>query len=203
MQFRRWIDFSRVTACHSEQERDLYIKEMLEWVTEDNPIYLSDILINLNNGGQIVLEYLFRLEDEARMRRIPTREFLIHVIRKRDGNKPKSGEKIIRIYKQSLYKDKEQKKPYSATELSAAIRDGSYAERFEVPVPFTVDEKGCIVVGLSDAIYFLNLWGIHGITKIPLQTKPERNGNVWYHLYEEWTRKMWEEAENMEKGKNK
>jgi len=196
------IDFSEIRKASSDSPKQL--RSVLSKILEQNRtkrIYLSDVLANINNGGQALnialsLDYAKTLKSKVRP---PT--WRLKVIRDQWGNPPQPGDTVKAVRNKRLVEDGVM---VTHHDQNAAKMEGTYEERYTDTVDFEVDSKGCIECDWDDTILFLNLWGIHGVSKAGITTKPEHteepvdcpNGqklHAWYRRYYEVTEEMYKD----------
>lgn len=152
-------------------ERMIAVMGELAKFKADDPPYLSDVYVNLVDGGQTALIALDR-QEKSQMRP-GGHPFTWKILVRRDewGNPPSPGDKIRRVI--PINRKDEDSRPVSPKVFNSARVDGSFANRFEEVREFVVDSKGCITCGFQDAGYFLFNWGIHHKTGYGLSNKPE------------------------------
>jgi len=191
------IDFSVFNTYNTKEALHDYCEKIARNMDFDDPICLSDCLAGHDDGGQLLRIKIAEYDSECTFLQIPRPTWRIKVIRDEWGNPPNPGDKIGRRYKRPLTKERNGETiPYSGDELSKMIAMGTYEQKFHTYKYFTVDEKGCIECTFHDAIYFLNLWGIHFSTGMRLTSKEEHSTepvecpdgqerHVWYWRYKE------------------
>lgn len=162
-------NFKRI---EDKTRRMMAAMEELAQFKADDPPYLSDIFVNLNDGGQTALIALEEQEKSQRMRS-GGQPFVWKILVRRDewGNAPAPGEKVVRRI--AINRKNLDHQPIRSTEINAAMVDGSYSEKFEDIREFEVDSKGCISCTFEDAGYFLFNWGIHHKTNRGMCGKQE------------------------------
>jgi len=162
------INFDAIRLAHDDISKMNAAEAELARFSPDDPPCLTDIYLNLNNGGQELLIALERREKEDLDGGKP---FLWHILAKVDewGNVPQPGEAVTRTKPANMKTLKHS--PVRSDELNSAIVDGSFAERYEKRRNYAVDSKGCIKCSFTDAGYFLFNWGVHYKTGRPLMAK--------------------------------
>lgn len=189
------INFSEITTAGSFGALQQKLDEIMSRCTPDDPIYLSDVLANVERGGQHILERLAeRTKDDAYLPDNQRIRWHLEVIRDEFGDKPKPGDKVRLTYN---------RKPVDAADnpvpgwvMNAAKRDGTFEQRFQRHVEYVVDDAGCINVFFDDAVFQLINFGIHGksgaplcrpqmTTKNPVKRSDGSLKHVWYWRYRE------------------
>lgn len=147
------------------------LQELAQFEPRDPP-YLSDIFVNLNDGGQAALVALEH-HDRAQRMRSGGQPFIWTVQVRRDewGNVPSPGDKVVR--KVPINRKNLDYQPVRSSVLNSAMVDGSFSEKFEDIREFEVDSKGCISCMFDDAGYFLFNWGVHHKTNRGMCGKQE------------------------------
>jgi hypothetical protein len=165
------INYDRFKLVIDEDERFRLALDELSKFDPDDPPPLSDVYLNLNEGGQIILIALEHLDRQNN--RVGGRPFTWTIQVKRDewGNVPQPGDVVERVI--PINRKDRKHHPVSAREMNAAIVDGSFSERFERRIPYVVDNKGCIRCTYVDAGYFLFNWGVHYKTGFGICGKSE------------------------------
>ena len=154
-----------------QQTRTMAVQQELAQFAPDDPPYLSDIYVNLDDGGQAAL---VGLEQQYATNRANPFVWKILVRRDEWGNVPAPGEKVVRrIPKNRKWVQNNEAKYTSSAQLNSAKVDGSYSDTFEEVREFEVDDKGCISCTFDDAGYFLFNWGVHHKTGRGMCSKPE------------------------------
>lgn len=135
--------------------------------------YLSDLIVNIDNGAQPLMEAIAEREERDLHRPGDGQRWLwtIQVLCDEWGNKPRPGDKVERVVMKGLYK--RDGIPVPSTDMSRAKIDGSYSERFEDRFAYPVDNKGCAKCGFTPAGYFLNAYGVHSLTGYAMCRKSE------------------------------
>lgn len=213
------VDFARITSCRSMDEQRDAVSSALSGMTNDDPVFLSDLIASVDHGGQPVLVNLGdRYELEKELEDSQKTKWKILVMRDEWGNVPGPGQKVVR--KVMLPFKKSEEKYYTGDDLSRMKRTGEFSKRFERNREYTVDSKGCITCAFSDAMYFLSQWGVHAETGYPLTMKPEKNDineisgkpvdapngsklHVWYWRYKEITPEEYKKLPKRDKSPHK
>lgn len=165
------INYDRIKNEVDKTRRIMRAQEELAKFTPDNPPYLSDVYLNLDEGGQAIL---IALEEQENLRGQQPFKWKIEVIKDEWGNVPQPGEKLIR----AIPKNRKNRDgvPVGSREFNNAMVRGSYADEFEDRIEYVIDDKGCIECTFSDAGYYLFNWGIHGKTRRGMCNKREYSG---------------------------
>jgi len=207
------VDLSKIRIlARDKQDFNAYIDDFLNnECAPDDPPYLSDLITGHNKGGQPVLEALaFRYENDRNKPMDQRFMWKIQVLCDEWGNKPQPGDVVIRkIKKKMVYGPG---KPVPQNELELDKINGVYEKKWFDKIPYPVDVKGCITCEFIDAVYFLNVYGIHGKSKAimsmhknpyscgPQETpKPGEKLHVWYHRYQEVNKDMYESLPKIKK----
>ena len=166
------LNSEEVKKRRQKSARREYIQDVIsKKCTETDPIQLSDLIVNAGNWGGSALVVLGGNHRESIGDGETPMMWKIRVVRDEWGNKLTQGDKVYRRTQKSL-KDREDQL-LSPAEMSRALQDGSYDERFLKVKEFKVDKKGCITCNFEDAVHFLNIWGMHSETGRALTTKKE------------------------------
>lgn len=183
------IDYDRLRKEEDRTRRIMKAQEELSKFTPDNPPYLSDIRLRLDEGGQPLLIALE--EQEKREMRPGGKPFMWKILVRRDewGNVPQPGEKVVRTI--PVNRKNRDHQPVKSQQYNAAMVRGSFEDEYEVKNEYVVDDKGCIECSFTDAGYFLFNWGIHHKTnrgmcdKRELSTEPCKapSGNMMHVHY--------------------
>jgi len=192
------VNYSELNGCKTTSELSQKLDELMRSIKTDDPPFLSDCLVNLHQGGHhLLIELGEREKSEIGLPENQRLRWHIRVIRDQWGNPPNPGDKVERRIQKKLEKRYgNETVVVTGNELSASKADGSYEDKWVNKYYYEIDEKGCVLCGFSDAVYFLNNYGIHSVTKYSLTTKKEHsaepvdapNGDklhVWYRRYEE------------------
>lgn len=185
------FDLNQFRSIVDRNEKIDAIKSALYQAPEDDPPYLSDLIVSDDDAITVALS---DMEQEAMRTRRDGLTWRLLVIRDEWGNVPQPGEAIDRII--PINRKTRDGKPVSAKDINRAMVDGSYSKKYEDNRSYTIDEKGCISCSFSDAVYFLKHWGIHGKTRTGITYHPEHsqepciapNGqklHVWYWRFAE------------------
>jgi hypothetical protein len=145
------------------------ITEILAACGEDDPPYLSDVLVNYNRGGATFLE---RLGQMAEDRGEVDFKWKIRVISDEWGQPVKPGDVVTR--KIARNNRDHRGNLTSCMDRNIAIAAGTYEDDYYRHLPFKVDDRGCIECGFEDAVAFINTRGIHGRSgrPLPMNTHP-------------------------------
>jgi hypothetical protein len=206
------IDMSEVRRRNSNfDDLNVYIDDFLSIkCSPDDPPFLSDLLVEAENGSIPVLQALEQNWEEQR--EFPEQQFRwnIQILRDEWGNEPSPGDIIYRKIRRPL--DKRLGKPIPSSKLSMMKRNGTYKKKFIHEVPYKVDEKGCISVSFRDAAFFLNVFGVHSESNEPLSrshvdpmsTEPVDTPcgdklHVWYWRYQEASKEQYAELPKIKK----
>ena len=179
------LDRDKFKDIEDKVERAMVIMEELRQFAPDNPPYLSDIFVNVNDGGQAALIALEQHDQQQRMRP-GGRPFEWKILVRRDewGNAPAPGEKVARrVPINRKFLDNNDARYTHSTQINQAKVDGSYPDRFEESREYEVDEKGCITCHFDDAGYFLFNWGIHHKTNRGMCSKPEYSTDLKVRVF--------------------
>jgi hypothetical protein len=200
--------YDELSNVHDVNELSRRINNLISNCPKDDPIFLSDAILQIrsgnNNGAQEVFIALEANEKAGSWDNKPM-TWKILVIRDEWNNIPNPGEKVVKVNKKPFVQA--DGKPYPPNYLNTAIATGRYAEEFETRKEYIVDEKGCIECPFTDAVHFLNLWGIHPRGGHQITLKPELSSepvrfiddgsedgqklHVWYHRYMEMTKESY------------
>jgi len=198
-----------IMKCSNQDEIDSLGEHIMEECAKDEPPFLSDLILNIDKGGQAIMIALGEREvREAQMSDPDRFRWKIQVLCDEWGNKPQQGDVVTRVANKNLYK--RAGIPTSSKEISRSKIDGSYSKRFEDRYDYVVDDKGCVECGFTAAGYFLNVYGVHAVTKYSLTTKPELSGgpskapngdmiHVHYWRYKEMDAAAYEALSEIEK----
>jgi len=193
------IKFSDIKSARSQDELDSIISEIVSTNTKESPIYLSDIIVNYNNGGGLIMKAIAdRDEEDAEGGSEERILYKIKVVRDEWGNPPVPGEKVKWVINK---RPKDQHgRPVTASDAAAMRITGDWDKKFKIVREYTVDNKGCISVPFQVAAAMLNVYGLHGrtmkpITKNhpiehstePVETPSGEKLHVWYWRYYEVT----------------
>ena len=189
------FDFEHFPIMLSSKDRVEAIKKQLAPLDKNDPVFLSDCLVRMNDLGTDVLCAVFELDfEETSARRIGYR-WKLKVLRDEWGNIPRPGD-VVEMVRPKNRKDRDHR-PVSPEVLNAAMADGSFSSRFEMKRQYIVDEKGCIECVFEDAVEFLRDYGVHSVTGFALpHGKPEHSQDpakapdgsmlhIWYWRYRE------------------
>src|SRR3989304_5034669 len=150
----------------------------------NDPIYLSDLIAAFNLSEPVL----------RKLREDGTRKYIIQVMRTEWGDKPMPGAHLIRRKKRPLIRDG---KPIPVSELNQWKDWGVYDKKRYIDDKHEIDSKGCILVNCDDAEYFLQQFGVHGITNRRLTQHTQEHStepvdcplggkrHVWYWRYRE------------------
>lgn len=199
-----------ITACRNQDEIDIKAAFVMEECEKSEPPFISDLILNIDRGGQAIMIALG--EREIKELQTPDADrfrWKIQVLCDEWGNPPQPGDIVTRVVMKGLYK--RDGIPTSSKVMSRAKIDGSYSKRFEDRFKYVVDDKGCIECGFTAAGYFLNVYGVHAITRHGMTTKPELSGepskspsgqmlHVHYWRYKEMDKAMYEALPKIKKG---
>ena len=198
-----------IVKCTSQDEIDLLCGHITEECDGTEPPFLSDLILNIDKGGQAIMIALGAREIQDMQKPDEYRfKWKIQVLCDEWGNKPQQGDVVTRVAMKNLYK--REGIPTSGKEISRSKVDGSYSKRFEDRYDYVVDDKGCVECGFTAASYFLNVYGVHAVTKYSLTTKPELSGgpskapdgqmlHVHYWRYKEMNAAMYEALPKLKK----
>jgi hypothetical protein len=154
-----------------KRERREYINEQITKCSAGDPIQLSDLIVNASSWGGSGLICLGHHHRELLDVGEKPTTWKLRVVRDEWGNTLGPGDVVLRKTQKKLTDADGQ--PYPPMEMSTAIQDGSYDERFIAVKRFHVDKKGCIECNFEDAVYFLNVWGLHSVTGRAMTRKLE------------------------------
>jgi hypothetical protein len=202
------LDAQEVKKRLQQVERAEYIDEQIDKCKEDDPIQLSDLIVNAGTWGGTALVCLGNLRQDRLQRGDKQMLWKLKVVRDEWGNKLSVGDKVIKKTQKSLLD--RNKQPIKPNVMSHAIQDGSYEQQFFQTKEFEVDKKGCIECDFHDAVYFLNVWGLHSETRRALTTKKEMsrepvnapNGqklHCHYWRFQEMTKAQYDNLPNVKK----
>lgn len=158
------INWNELKKIDDPAERSEYIQAIIRSCAPDDPIFLTDCLIRAGAEGVYVLMELATQEKDALMNGSEVMKWKIQVLCDEWGHKPMQGDSTYKINKRSL---KRNGKAIPAHEINTAILDGTYTELFEPKRWYPIDKKGCIECTFTDAAAFINIWGVHPVTKRP------------------------------------
>ena len=162
------IDFSIFRTITGEDAANEAAEQILKKFSKDNPPPLGTILLNEHNGGIHLQHVLDKQQREAHRYNEDPYRWKILVLRDERGNVPMPGDTV---YRPVAVK----RKGATPDDLSIARRDGTFEEKYVRMVPFKIDAKGCISCAFSDAIYFLQNYGVMYGTRKGIAHKPERS----------------------------
>ena len=194
------INWDVLRLAQGTRARSERVSEMLDKCTDPaDPIFLSNCIIKAATEAPPVMIEMAAREDERLKARQDPMLWKILVLRDEFGNIPNPGDVVVKVNKKPM---KRGTKPISSKERNMAILDGSYSEKFENRIEYVVDEKGCIECSFTDAVHFLNLWGVHLKTGRTMTTKKEHSTDpceapggrmlhVHYYRYMEQTRESY------------
>ncbi len=172
------IDLKKIRDCSNEAEVLETAGILLRNCPLDDPPLISDLYVNINNGGQPVLVVLEDMVSGDVHKEFKDRySWKIQVMRDEWGNLPQPGDIVRRRMQVGMYTKgigKETPKPVPGTVISAAKTDGSYDEKYVRELQYVVDEKGCITCPFDSAGYFIRRWGVHPETNRPVFVKKEK-----------------------------
>ena len=158
-----FFPLEKIEKEYDEDKRDAMIQEILSELQEDDPPFLSHLLVHYDENATVqVMEALASGHYSF--------EWKIKVLRDEWGNEVKPGENVTRPI--PINRVKRDGDLVTPSVLSKARRDGSYA-RYEKNKPFQLDDRGCITCGFDDAVYFVNNWGYNKKTNSAVTKKPE------------------------------
>jgi hypothetical protein len=208
------IKFSDIKGARSSEELETIINEIMDLHSSGDAIYLSDVIANVNIGGDVLMEEIGTRAIEENDLPYDERQYKwrIKVMRDEWGNEPVPGE----YYTRKINKRPKDKygRPINGDVLSAMKKTGEYDEKFTRTQRFKIDNKGCVTVPFEAAGSMLNLHGIHGKTRKPLTTKDEHSRepvevpgssdklHVWYWRFFEVDDEMWEALPDLTEAKN-
>lgn len=165
------FEFREYENIKGASARQSHIFDFMENCPPGDAVYLSDLIARKTSDGAPVLQQLgIRQAETAGYDN--EMKWKIKVISDEWGNLLGPGDKITKRTQKPL-KDPRTGKMLKPREMSMAKLDGSYDRRFTNIKEFPVDNKGCITCNFEDAVSFLNLNGVHGITGGTLSTKPQ------------------------------
>lgn len=143
------------------------IRDIMDDVQEDDPPFLSNLLIHAGDSPAVnqIFELLASGEYSFKWR--------IKVLRDEWGQPRYPGESIERTI--PINRMKRDKELVTPRVLSKAKRDGSYQRKYIRIRKYKIDQKGCFECGFDDAVYFLNNWGYNKKTNTSVTSKPEHS----------------------------
>ena len=147
--------------------RDLnnYIDSVLQKCAPNDPPYMSDLLVGFNEGGiHMMIALDARTARDSQIERPPEQRFSwkLKVIKDEWGQPVYPGDVVYHeIYTSPNHGEG---KPMTASEISVEKMNGTFEKNWITKIPYVVDKKGCITTGYVATSYFLQKWGIHGVT---------------------------------------
>lgn len=166
-----FLDYENIKSASARRS---HIFDFMEKCASDDAVYLSDLIARKDTAGGAVLAQLGERQADAMRDGFDTMKWKIKVLCDEWGNQLGPGDKIEKRIQLPL-KDKKTGNMIKPREMSMAKLDGSYNKRFTRVKEFVVDNKGCITCGFEDAVSFLNLNGVHGMTGGTMTTKPQQS----------------------------
>ena len=162
--------FSEITNCRTSGELKQKVNEILSAASPDDPIYLSDCIANMDQGGIHIFMGLESQVQEEFESGSPRTMWKLFVRCHEFGETPNPGDVVKLKRQKSLMRDG---KPIPGGEQRAAKMDGTYEQKFLRVIPHVIDEKGCITCTFENAVYFLTQYGVHGKSGGQMCRKPE------------------------------
>ena len=180
------FELNSIRGIDNKKLRQKIILEFLAECSSEDPPLLSDLLADKNAYGGVVLRTIGEREEE-RLRLDPdsTFKFKLKVIRDEWGKKLKPGDKV---YHKSM---KRSKRLANADQKANAKRMGTYEKEFLDVRKYEIDSDGCITCRFESAVYFLNNYGLHAITGMPVTNKQELSRNAAKDKDGKLTRHLW------------
>lgn len=186
------FDLNSIRGIDNKNLRSKVVKDFLNKCTPDDPPLLSDLLADKGSYGGVVIREI-GFQEQERMQFFPddVYKFKIKVIRDEWGKELKPGDKVY-------HKSMKPNKRLADNDMKAnAKRMGTYEKDFLNVRAFEIDKDGCITCRFESAVYFLNNYGIHALTDMPVTNKQELSRNaskdksgkltrhIWYWRYKE------------------
>lgn len=162
------LDFSKLDGINNEQEMIDAFKTQINQADIDDQPFLSDVLAWHDNRRTAAMIAIHEVDEEdAHVRR-----WRVKVRCGEFGKLPVKGDTVDFIV--DINRISRDGKLTSSEEINTAKINGSYATKYEKRRSYTIDEKGCILCPLDDAINFLRDYGVHSYTGYALpHLKPE------------------------------
>jgi hypothetical protein len=136
------------------------LDELIAGYDLHDPPFISDALAKINSGGFYLLKRLGEMWED---RNLKHHVWIIKILCDEWGNTPKVGDVIRRYISRNLRNS--DGNLILNKDRNASIAAGTEREDFYYSREFVVDEKGCIRCEFDDAMYFLNVHGIHSRSK--------------------------------------
>lgn len=160
------VDLDLLKGVRNPLHIDAKVNEVIQKAdVENDPIYISDILIAEKYGNYVMSPVVEEL------RKDPSKKYKLKVIEGKYREKIYPGDTVVRRHKKPLYI--RPGIPIPAKDQNTAMRLGKWEEKFERHEKFVVDAKGCIDCSADDAWYFLTKFGIHGKSRAEISPHPE------------------------------
>lgn len=159
---KKEISFSEISAAanaHGDELGNL-LDEIVKSYPLDDPPFLSDALAKIYSGGYYLIKKLGDLWENRKERH---HRWKIRILCDEWGTPPKPGD-IVRRWTSKNRRDNVGQLVRNVVR-NASIAAGTEKEDFYNCTEFVVDEKGCIECEFDDAMYFLNVYGIHSRSK--------------------------------------
>jgi hypothetical protein len=162
------IDWQLIKKSNSVLERSNIVRDAIAACKPGDNIFLSECIVRAAQEGVYVLMELAQLEERALRTRQPPMTWKLLCLKDEWGDVPQPGDKIVKI--EPINTHTADGKLVKPMERNIALNNGTYSDDFENRIEYTVDEKGCIECSKTDAVYFLNRYGIHPKSRRPIGT---------------------------------
>ena len=166
------IDPNKYKEIRKQKEQRDFVRSLASSCSAGDPIQLSDLIANKTGWGGSALMYLGTMA-QRRGDVAADMTWKIKVLRDEWGNKLGPGDVVVKRTPRPLID--ELGASVKPQEMSVAMLDGSYEEKYIIKTKYEVDEKGCIECGFTDAVYFMHNYGLHEKTGRVLSTKEEHS----------------------------
>ena len=159
-----FFNLDEINREPDQDKQDKMIRAALEECTQDDPPFLSAILVHHEeNASALTMEILASGAFPFQWR--------LKALRGEFGEDMKPGDVVCR----DIPINRVNRKGDLVTPrvMSLAKKDGSYDRKYEQRKQFKLDAKGCFLCGYDDAAYFLFNWGYNKKTNTAVTRKPE------------------------------
>jgi hypothetical protein len=155
---KKKISFPEISAAANAAGDELsnLLDEIVQSHPIDDPPFLSDALSKIHSGGYYLIKKMGDLWENRKERH---HRWKIRILCDEWGTPAKPGD-IVRRWTSKDRRDKAGQLVRNI-ERNASIAAGTEKDDFFNCSEFVVDEKGCIECEFDDAMYFLNVYGIH------------------------------------------
>lgn len=150
-----------------KQQREIFVKFYQECVQKDLAPFISDFIIEGDSWGCLPMIIIAESEGERVHDGEPLLKFKLRVLCDKWGQPVKCGDIVVHSIPSKAWKGA------SPVDETRARQMGKYEELFRKHLEYKVDERGCISVPFHTASYFIQQFGVHSKTGLPI-TKQKR-----------------------------